>query len=377
MADKKLSVEDVNRLLADPSPDTRAETAGKLARQFDDEELSPGERELAEDIFRLMVRDAEVRVRQALAVNLKENPLLPHDLARTLADDVDSVSLPILEFSTVLTSEDLVEIVRSQGAAKQMAVARRASVAPEVSDALVDHGDEDVVATLVGNAGAEITESAMLKAVDKYGDSDKVQSPLAHRSGLPVTVAERLVTRVSEHLKTYIIRHHELPADVAADLLMQSRERATITLSTESSEDEVETLVTQLRDNGRLTPSIVVRAVCMGDIKFFEYAMALLAGIPIVNARQLIHDQGNLGLRGILEKTGLPRSIFPAVRAAVEVAAETDYDGLEDDRARYSRRMIERVLTQYGDLGVEFESGDLEYLMAKMSALPPTLASGA
>ncbi|NQU55871.1 MAG: hypothetical protein HQ513_01460, partial [Rhodospirillales bacterium] len=37
---------------------------------------------------------------------------------------------------------------------------------------------------------------------------------------------------------------------------------------------------------------------------------------------------------------------------------------------RYSRRMIERILTQYGDLGVEFESEDLEYLLKKMSDLP-------
>ena len=31
--------------------------------------------------------------------------------------------------------------------------------------------------------------------------------------------------------------------------------------------------------------------------------------------------------------------------------------------------MIERILTQYGDLGVEFESDDLEYLLAKMAQL--------
>ena len=41
----------------------------------------------------------------------------------------------------------------------------------------------------------------------------------------------------------------------------------------------------------------------------------------------------------------------------------------EYDRERYSRRMIERILTQYGDLGVEFESDDLEYLLAKMAQL--------
>jgi hypothetical protein len=32
--------------------------------------------------------------------------------------------------------------------------------------------------------------------------------------------------------------------------------------------------------------------------------------------------------------------------------------------------MIERIMTQYDDLGVEFESDDLNYLLTKMSELP-------
>ena len=58
------------------------------------------------------------------------------------------------------------------------------------------------------------------------------------------------------------------------------------------------------------------------------------------------------------------------MRAAIDVARETEYDGGENDRERYSRRMIERILTQYGDLGVEFDSDDLEYLLTKMGQLP-------
>ncbi len=54
---------------------------------------------MAEQIFRIMVKDAEVRVREALAINLKENPNVPHDVAVTLAKDVDQVALPVLRFS--------------------------------------------------------------------------------------------------------------------------------------------------------------------------------------------------------------------------------------------------------------------------------------
>ncbi|MCA1941844.1 MAG: DUF2336 domain-containing protein [Caenispirillum bisanense] len=377
MAEQKLTAEDVNRLLSDPSGEARSETADKLARQFGELELTESERQLAVDIFRIMVRDAEVRVRRALAVNLKENPLVPHDVALSLARDVTQVALPILEFSTVLNTEDLVEIVRSQDREKQKAVARRDTVDAKVADELVERGDVEVAATLAGNEGAELSESTLLRIVDRFGDEEAVQNPLAHRAVLPVTVAEKLVTRVSETLRSHILENHELPADVAADLVLQSRERATIGLSSESTEDEVERLVIQMHEHGRLTPSIILRAVCMGDVKFCEYALAVRTGIPIINARQLIHDSGSLGLKGIFEKAGLPKTFYPAVRAAVDVARETDYDGEENDRERYSRRMIERVLTQYGDLGVDFESGDLEYLLAKMNTLPPTLHVGA
>jgi uncharacterized protein (DUF2336 family) len=373
MADQKLSAEDVNRLLSDPSGVARAETANKLSRQFGELELTEAERQLAVDIFRIMVRDAEVRVREALATNLKENPLVPNDVAVSLARDVSSVALPVLEFSTVLTNEDLIEIVRSQDGEKQKAVARRKDVDATVADELVERGDAAVAATLAANDGAALSENTMLRMVDRFGDLESVQNPLAHRARLPVTVAERLVTRVSETLRQHILEHHELPDDLAADLVMQSRERATINLSAESSEDDVERLVRQMQEHKRLTPSIILRAVCMGDMKFFEYALAVRTGIPIINARELIHDNGSLGLKGIYGKAGLPPAFYPAIRAAVDVAGETEYDGEDNDRARYSRRMIERILTQYGDLGVDFETDDLEYLLTKMNALPPSI----
>ncbi len=372
MAEVKLTADDVRRLLEDPSGEARAETAGKLARHFEDAGLTDSERKLAEDIFRLMVRDAEVRVREALATNLKENPLVPHDVAMALARDVDAVSLPVLEFSQVLSPADLIDIVRGHDPAKQKAVARRREVEAEVAEALVEEGDVEVAAALAANAGAHLTDESLLKMVDRFGDDARVQDPLVHRSHLPVTVSERLVHRVSEQLKDHILRNHELPGDMAADLVLQSRERATITLSTESSEDEVEALVLQMREHGRLTPSIILRAICMGDLKFFEYAMAVSTGLTVLNVRQLIHDSGPLGLKGLYDKAGLPNGFYPAMRAAVDVAHETDYDGRENDRERYSRRMLERVLTQYGDLGVEFEHNDLEYLLAKMNQLPAT-----
>ena len=371
-----LSPEDVKGLLTDPSAGSRAQTAEKVAKVFDAEALSPRERALAEDIFRIMVHDAEVRVREALANNLKTNPMVPHDVAVDLARDVASVALPVLEFSEVLTDGDLVEIIRAQDPDKQVAIASRRTVSETVSEALVDTRNESAVSRLVQNPGAEISEGSLGRVLHEMGNNEVVLKALSERPRVPVAIAERLVTLVSENLQARLSTRADLSPDAITDLILQIRERAVLSISSDGDSHALEALVRQLKAKGRLTPSISLRALCMGDIAFFEVAMAEMAGIPVENARELIHDAGPLGLRAIFRQTGLPKGFFPGVRAAIDVARDMEYDGGEHDRERYARRMMERILTQYGDLGVELEEDDLEYLLTRMNSLPIDAAEG-
>ena len=193
---------------------------------------------------------------------------------------------------------------------------------------------------------------------------------MVNRGKLPVTVSERLVTVVSEKFAADLIGRKDLPDNVVTDLILHTRERAVVSLSTDSEEGDVGHLVKQLHETGRLTPSIILRGLCMGDMTIFEAGMAELAGVALLNARQLIYDSGSLGLRTLCRKADIPLPQVDAVRAAIEVSWDMEYDGCEHDRERYSRCMIERIMTQYDDLGVEFESDDLNYLLTKMSQLP-------
>ena len=357
-----LTQADVAKLLAEPSAVVRAELAGKLATEIDSPRLSETELQLAQDIVRAMAKDVEVSVRQALSQSLRRATRLPHDVAIKLANDVEKVALPILTHSQVLNEDDLAAIVQNGAALKQEAIAARPNVPEKVSDALITSAGEKAVATLMGNPTARITETSLNKAVDRFSESTLIKEKIVKRPTLPVTVTERLVTLVSESLRDYLASHHELPPTLAADIVMQSRERALINLSGGSSEKELDELVTQMHQNKRLTPSLVLRALCLGDIAFFETAMAIMANVPLVNARILIHDGGRLGLKSLYEKASMPPRFLPAVRVAIDVVHETPMDGGENDRERYKARVIERVLTQYEDFG----NDDLDYLLDKL-----------
>lgn len=337
----------------------------KLGKSFGGQHLSASERILAEDIVRIMAKDVALKVRAALSESLKTSPNLPRDVAMTLAQDLEAISLPFIEVSSVLTEEDLIEIIRSGSAEKQTAIAKRPDVTETVADELVERGAESAVAALMANQTAAVSPKAMVRALDRFPKSEAVHAPLVNRAKLPITVAERLVTLVSEQLRERLITKHDMPADVAADLVLQSRERATYALVGGSGEPELERLVEQLRRGNRLTPSLLLRALCMGDLPFFEVALAQLAQIPTTNARLLIHDPGKLGLKSLFERAALPPKIYPAMRIAVDVAQETDFDGGERDLERHRRRMLERILTQFEEMA----SDDLDYLLNKLTDL--------
>lgn len=358
-----LSAADVETLLRDPSPAGRESAATKVAAAFSGMQLGERERALAEEIFRTFVRDTEVRVRAALADQLKRSREVPHDIALALARDVARVASPMLEFSTVLTDEDLVEIVASASGAHQVAVAKRSGLGAEVVSALTEKGGEEAVATLMENHSVEIGEAAFARALDRFGDSERVNAPMARRPKLPLNIAERLVTLVSDGLRDHLVSHHELTPDMATDLVLSTRERVTLSLTADANQPDVIRLVHQLNDNRRLTPTIVLRALCLGDIDFFEAAVAEIAGVSVVNAHKLIHDPGELGLKAIYQHCKLPAELYPLARAAIDVAGEIRHDGEPGDRQRFTERMIERLLTRAEN---SVDAANLDYLINKI-----------
>lgn len=358
--------EDVMRLLSAPGQDARAQVAEKIGEQLEASAENTSERGIAEDIIRMLSADVVVQVRQALASSVKASPYLPPDVAAALARDVESVSLPILEFSTVLPQGEMLELAKLGSPEKQQAIARREHVPEAVSAVLVEHGDERVVSTLMSNKTAQISEKTFDKAIDKFGQSQSVQAAIAMRPKLPMAISEKLISFVSDKLKDYLLSQPDLPSGLAADLIIQGREKATMSLFDQrTSVVELLKLVDQLYRAGRLTPSLLLRALCTGDMPFFEASLARLASVPLPNAQQMLHGGVQGGLRGLFDKSHLPANMFTAFRIALDVSRETEFDGLPHDRERRTRRIIERILTQYEGM----DDDDVEYLLAKMTDL--------
>ena len=369
MSDSTASTEAMlARLAAKPDAAARTDVATGIGRALDAGALSNSERAIARDIVRHLAADVERQVRESLAKAVRASADLPHDVAMALASDVATVAAPILTDSTVLSDHDLLAVIEAGDSAKQLAVAGRSHVSESVAEALVERGDEDVVVAVVTNPGAELREPALDRALDRFGDSPRLQEPMIGRSELPISVSERLVSVVSERLRDELVKRHAMSADLATDLVLDGRERATLALISDTEQpDQVAKMVAEMHAHGRLTDSILVRAACTGDLSFLELGLAVRTGVPIVNAKALVHDAGRKGLSALIERAGIAKRDQPVLRAAVVAACETELGDAPGGRERFAEIVIERVLTTFdaGEAGVSEE--DAEYLIKKLS----------
>ena len=152
----KLTDTDIRTLIKGPTEEDRAQAAHKICRSIEDAELTSDERAHAESIIGIMAQDAAVLVRRAMAVALKNSPRLPRDIANQLAKDIDSIALPVILNSPVLTDADLVEIVRSCPPAKQVAVASRETLSVSVTGAIAEYAAPAAVERALANDNAHL-----------------------------------------------------------------------------------------------------------------------------------------------------------------------------------------------------------------------------
>ncbi len=342
-----LSEIDIQRLVKSENADDRAVATHKICRVMERSELTDGERSAAQEIIRMLAQDAAELVRRALSVTLRTSELLPHDVAMALAQDVATVAVPVLSHSPLFTDKDLSEIIKSGGPVRQIAVAKRPELSEIVTSVLAENAVEEAVVIACANDNARFSDNSMGKVVDRFGTSEVLHSVLINRAALPVSISERLVHMVSSALREQLVTKHAIKPETAVELVAAAQERATLDIADASGASrDPHALVKHLAANGRLSPSLLLRALARGHMPFFEHGMAELSGVPHERTWLMVHDAGSLGFRAIYDRAGLPGRLFQTFRMAVETWRGLSAEAGHLDPISFQEKLIERFLTQ-------------------------------
>ena len=155
---------------------------------------------------------------------------------------------------------------------------------------------------------------------------------------------------------------------MVSNLVEDVKERITLSISEEySTDNKIEELVRQLYKANRLSSGMVVRAICLGDIKFFEYALVYLSETPIAEVRKILFNpQADFMVRNLLRKALLPKSVFPAIFSALKIINEIKFDCETPSRKDFGHIVIERILSLIRN-NEDLNNDDINYLLSKIN----------
>jgi len=310
----------VQELASDPDERVRVLLARKVASELPG--LSGAEQERLRDqalvALATLVEDEAVRVRAALADVLKDMPEAPRELILRLAHDTAvPVSEPIIRLSPLLDSGDLLALLAAPPhEAAAVAVARRAELPEDVSDAIAAAADTDAVRALLSNPFAQIREGTLDALVVRAALHADWHEPLVRRPVLPNGAAWALSTIVAAHLIEVLAQRADLDPLLAEEMTRRLAARlapgkSRITGAGASSSPC--SSGSQLAAN----EAAVVAAARRGDAQGTAMLLAIAAGVPVALVDRASTLRSAKGIVSLAWKAGLPMRVAGSLQAVL------------------------------------------------------------
>jgi len=170
---------DANTMERDQLFRNMAQLYSYVSDRCDDEQVSQYDEVLCQ-----LAELVEVEARTHVAKLLAPLERAPGNVVVRLANDTIEVAAPLLEFSNVLSDDDLIDIVANRTEAHRVAIAGRASVTERVGDAIVEHGGSSSVIRLVRNPNAELGHAALERLVERASHDTEIAADLRGRTDI-------------------------------------------------------------------------------------------------------------------------------------------------------------------------------------------------
>ncbi len=309
-------------LVKDKDVEVRQELARKIARMLPD--LAENEitkiREKAIEILETLASDQFPQVRRIVSEELKTFECVPKHIIMQLAgDDQLEVCSPILEYSPLLSNDDLKEIIAAttvDGAIK--AIAQRPHVDEEVSEAISLSLDIPAVAALLANKNAQIRETTLDAIIDQATETEVLHKPLVNSASLSIRAIRRIATFVASSLVNQMISSYSLDKNVADDLLRQVRTRIKESAVDGEKKDTLENQAQRFYEQGLLDDAFIENTIKNRQKELLYLCLSEMSEMPVAAIRKIINSKKARRVVALAWRCGL--NMRTAIKIQLEIS---------------------------------------------------------
>jgi uncharacterized protein (DUF2336 family) len=289
----ELEAEIANRSIASRADVLRRVTDLFVTRadHFDDQQ-----RALFDDVMGRLVDEIETSARAAFGERIAKIANAPPKVSRALAlDDAIEVAGPLLTHAEQLDENTLIVGAKTKSQPHLFAISQRKSLSENITDVLVERGDQKVVVSTAANPGAQFSEFGYSTLVVRSEVDEELAQTVWARPEIPRVYLLTLFGTASETVRLKLEAADRGKAALVRDLVKQALDK----IQTQTRERSPEFLaahamVKSLHQAGALTEYRLRKFAQAGMFDETAVAFSLLSDMPIgATERALVHERGD------------------------------------------------------------------------------------
>ena len=306
--------------------------------------------------------DPVKEVRRTLVSGLVGLLNLHADILFSIIADDDDLALPFLAVTPALNHWHMLAVLRVGDVARQQTVVMRPDLSAEALTYAVKSAPLEVCLRLFDNSTLHLDDRAYHGLYTRFGQVPEMAELLLSRPNLPLDIRILQAKRASNRMQQLMAERGWMADNDASELVADAEETAILRILVDASNDELARAIPFLVAKKMLTPSMIVRAAAIGEMKLVQWSLAHLSGVGLARAHDLMFGRGLMGLKSLHSKSGLPQSCYGLLMAACDVVKDAKEEGLPLDPESFGRRLIEALMTRYENMKTVERSKNLEFI---------------
>jgi uncharacterized protein (DUF2336 family) len=187
-----------------------------------------------------------------------------------------------------------------------MAISRRKTLSPAVTDVLIEHGDREVIHATAKNQGARFSETGYTSLVEMAEGDDDLTGSICNRNDVPRHLFLQLLGRASETARVHLeglnlASKHEIEEAVMNAASAKQAETAILSVITAAARQRVE----KLHRENRLDEAQLMAFIQDKDFEAISATLAQMIELPVEVTETLLVEVNSEGLLVVCKAIGL------------------------------------------------------------------------
>jgi uncharacterized protein (DUF2336 family) len=349
-------------VLACGQSEARMALGRQLATLIADPDTPLVEKDQVVPVLLKLATDLDREVRAVLADELSTCQALHQDMIFAIIADEDAIALPFLAATPALNAWHMQAILRVGDDGRQKTVALRPDITAEAVSFIIRAGSVHAVSALLQNKKANLKPVDLSQIYARLPNVGDVVDRLLARSDLPLDIRIVQAKRSAVRMRQMMAERGWMPANDASDLVADAEEGAVLQVLVEAAPLERAHAMNFLSTQNILTPSLIIRAACLGETRVLAAALAHLSGQKQDRVHALLEARGAVGIRSMLNRSMLPSGCHAIIAAACDVAAQARDEDVKLDADNFGRRLLETLMLQFGALAQRDQAKLMDYV---------------